>query len=240
MFKRWAIIHSLVPSRELHFWWIYSEGSGLHKGKGLLCLSRRSSSIGELSPLSFLSNIWDKHSFLFSYKRRLTKAFEALWLALVTLFSGKSRYPEVMLWVKIITNNVHSFKGMSDKKNSFGNQMWFSLIRAQCEWSSRFKWLSLVDVSATTGLTIWQWKGIGRTWLVIKIEMRGMFSDLVDWKRLPKVVVAALSALSWFVLRISFFLQHSNIPFSNCWIQLGISIGGFSNWLSLTHVCLLR
>ena len=29
--------------------------------------------------------------------KRLTKAFEALWLALEILSSGKSRYPEVML-----------------------------------------------------------------------------------------------------------------------------------------------
>ena len=161
MFKRLAIIHSLVSSRELHFRWIYSEGSGLHKGEGLLCLSRRSSSIGELSPLSFAIKYFGGQTLIsVFYKRRLTKAFEALWLALVILSSGKSRYPEVMFWVKINTNNVHSFKGMSDKKNNFGNQIWFSLPRALCEWSSRFKWPSLVDVSATTGLTIWQWKEI--------------------------------------------------------------------------------
>ena len=41
--------------------------------------------------------------------------------------------------------------------------------------------------------------------------MRGMFSDLVDWKRLPKVAVAALSALSWYVGEFLFFfvtVQH--------------------------------
>ena len=151
--------------------------------------------------LSLQTNIWaNKHSFLFFYKRRLTKAFEALWLALVTLSSGKSRYPEVMLWVKIIKNNVHSFQGMSDKRNTFENQKWFSLTRALCEWSSRFKWLSLVDVSATTGFLLRQL--INGLEFMIMIEMRGMISSnvgLVDWKRLPKVAVAVLSALSWFV-----------------------------------------
>ena len=146
------------------------------------------------------------------YKRRLTKAFEALWLALVILSSGKSRYPEVMVWMKIITNTVHSFKGMSDKKNSFENQIWFSLIiRALCAWSSRFKWPSLVDVSATTGLTIWQWKGImGRLEKIDDNDRdKGMIPLIVgleDWKRLHKVAVAALSALSWFVgILLNFF-----------------------------------
>ena len=151
-----------------------------------------------------------KHSFLFFYKRRLTKAFEALWLALVTLSSGKSRYPEVMLWVKIIKNNVHSFQGMSDKRNTFENQKWFSLTRALCEWSSRFKWLSLVDVSATTGFLLRQL--ISSLEIMIMIEMRGMISSivgLVDWKRLPKVAVAVLSALSWFVGNFFFVtVQH--------------------------------
>ena len=157
MFKRLALIHSLVSSRELHFWWIYSEGSGLHKGEGLLCLSRWSSSIGELSPYCLLRSLLGRTNTHFCfYKRRLTKAFEAQWLALVILSSGKSRYPEVMVWVKITTNNVHSVKGTSDKKNNFENQIWFFLIREQCEWSSHFKWLSLVDVSATTGFLLRQ------------------------------------------------------------------------------------
>ena len=50
------------------------------------------------------------------------------------------------------------------------------------------------------------WEDLER--LVIKIEMRGMIpmiSGLVDSKRLPKVAVVALSALSWFVGKFFFF-----------------------------------
>ena len=75
-----------------------------------------------------------------------------------------------------------------------------------------------MDVSAITGFLLRQLinrlEDLKR--LMIMIEMRGMIPlivGLVDSKRLPKVAVAVLSALSWFVGKFLFFCNSSTSHF---------------------------